>query len=74
MRGVIIGLDSIRRIVKPLDPVDKYTFELYACNKVEMIIKGELSWEELKRATMLEDELLERILTRLAEEGKISRQ
>lgn len=66
--------DSIRRIEKPLDPVDKYTFELYACNKVEMIIKGELSWEELKRATMLEDELLERILTRLAEEGKISRQ
>lgn len=48
--------------------------ELRACNNVERIMDGLLSWEELKRATLLEDELLERILNRLHIEGKIVRE
>jgi len=63
------------RCIKPWeDPssIERATIELNAFNMVERLIDGRFSWEELKRATLLPQDLLERILDRLELEGKIT--
>ena len=64
---------GFKRKQKPIDDSERALFELKACDMVESIVNGNITWNQIKRATMLESDLLERILTRLAREGKIER-